>query len=163
MNPLWDYAWPIALAAVILGGIGGLFALRRRQPSILVGAVTLALALTALWHGPGGAADRLTTAIERQSRTTLDDYEMPQVQAHLHRSPLSRRLILSGPADDFQRSELVRIMNQIEGVGRASWEQSGGIPLILEAALLSVLGFLLGLLLAYLVELRRRYNAQWKW
>ena len=163
MNPLWDYAGPIALASVILGGIGGLFALRRKQPSILLGGVILALALTALWHGPGGAADRLTTAIERQSRTTLDDYEMPQVQAHLHRSPLSRRLILTGPADDFQRSELVRIMNQIEGVGRASWEQSGGIPLILEAALLSVLGFLLGLSLAYLVELRRRYNAQWKW
>ena len=54
-------------------------------------------------------------------------------------------------------------MSQIDGVGRASWEQSGGIPLILEAELLSVLGFLLGLLLAYLVELRRRYNAQWEW
>jgi hypothetical protein len=27
----------------------------------------------------------------------------------------------------------------------------------------SLLGFLLGLLLAYLVELRRRYNAQWNW
>jgi hypothetical protein len=26
-----------------------------------------------------------------------------------------------------------------------------------------VLGFLFGLLLAYLIELRRRYNAQWTW
>ena len=163
MNPLWDYAWPIALSAVIAGGIGGLFALRRRQRTILVGALVFSLALAALWHGPGGAADRLTAAVERQSRTTLDDYEMSRVQAHLHRSPLSRRLILTGPADDFQRSQLVIIMSQIDGVGRASWEQSGGIPLILEAELLSVLGFLLGLLLAYLVELRRRYNAQWEW
>ena len=163
MNPLLSYAWPIALVAVILGAIGGLFALRRKRPIILIGAALAGLALTALWHGPGGAADRLTAAVERQSRTVLDDYEMPQVQAHLHRSPLSRRLLLAGPADDFQRSELVTIMSQIKGVGRASWEQSGGIPLIVEAALLSMAGFLLGLLLAYLVELRRRYNAQWKW
>jgi hypothetical protein len=27
----------------------------------------------------------------------------------------------------------------------------------------SVLGFVVGLILAYVVELRRRYNAQWKW
>jgi hypothetical protein len=27
----------------------------------------------------------------------------------------------------------------------------------------AVLGFLFGLLVAYLVELRRRYNAQWNW
>jgi hypothetical protein len=26
-----------------------------------------------------------------------------------------------------------------------------------------VVGFLFGLLVAYLIELRRRYNAQWNW
>ena len=36
-------------------------------------------------------------------------------------------------------------------------------PLIVEAAAVALLGFLFGLLLAYLVELRRRYNAQWTW
>ena len=39
----------------------------------------------------------------------------------------------------------------------------GGLPLILEGLAVTVLGFLLGLLLAYLVELRRRYNEQWNW
>jgi hypothetical protein len=35
--------------------------------------------------------------------------------------------------------------------------------LIAEGMAVSVLGFLFGLLLAYLFELRRRYNAQWNW
>ena len=39
----------------------------------------------------------------------------------------------------------------------------GGTPLIAEGTGASLLGFLIGLLLAYLVELRRRYNAQWNW
>jgi hypothetical protein len=39
----------------------------------------------------------------------------------------------------------------------------GGTPLIAEGGLIALLGFLVGLLLAYLVELRRRYNAQWSW
>lgn len=163
MNPLWDYAWPIALVAVILGAISGLFGFRRKRPLILAGAAVAAFAATVLWHGPVGAGDRFAAAVERQSRTVLDDYEMTQVQAHLHRGPLSRRLLLTGPADDFQQSELVVIMSQIRGVSSATWEQSGGIPLILEAELLAAAGFLLGLLLAYLVELRRRYNAQWDW
>jgi hypothetical protein len=72
--------------------------------------------------------------------------------------------MLSGPADDFQSSELVRIIGSIPGVSSARWSSTGGgIPLIVEGAAVSLLGFLLGLLLAYLVELRRRYNAQWNW
>jgi hypothetical protein len=89
---------------------------------------------------------------------------MVKVTAHLHRGPLTRRLILAGPADDFQRSELVRITGAIPGFGSVRWsEKGGGPPLILEGAAVAVLGFLFGLLLAYLVELRRRYNAQWNW
>jgi hypothetical protein len=37
------------------------------------------------------------------------------------------------------------------------------MPLILEAAILLLIGFSLGLLLAYLVERRRRANAEWRW
>ena len=37
------------------------------------------------------------------------------------------------------------------------------IPLIVEACALSLIGFLIGLTLAYLVELRRRANAEWRW
>ena len=50
------------------------------------------------------------------------------------------------------------------GIASASWSNDGGgIPLIVEGAAVAILGFLLGLLVAYLVELRRRYNAQWNW
>jgi hypothetical protein len=73
-------------------------------------------------------------------------------------------LVLSGPADDFQQRELVRTMETLPGVSSATWSAgSGGTPLIAEGAGTSVLGFLIGLVLAYLVELRRRYNAQWNW
>ena len=37
------------------------------------------------------------------------------------------------------------------------------IPLIVEAGATSLVGFSIGLLLAYLIELRRRVNAEWRW
>src|SRR4030095_9960192 len=90
--------------------------------------------------------------------------EMHRVRAHLPRGPLTRRLVLAGPADDFQSSELVRIMGALPGVSGARWsDKDSGPPLILEGGAAGLLGFLFGLLLAYLVELRRRYNAQWNW
>lgn len=88
--------------------------------------VFLGLAATtgfaALWHGPLGAGDRLATQAETSARKTLDYYELPMIQAKLQRRPLSRRLILSGPADDFQRSELVRILDETPGVLEVRWD-----------------------------------------
>lgn len=77
---------------------------------------------TMLWHGPLGAGERLTQQVEADARRTLDYYEMPMIQAKLQRGPLSRRLILSGPADDFQRSELVRILDETPGVLDVRWD-----------------------------------------
>ena len=37
------------------------------------------------------------------------------------------------------------------------------IPLIVEACGMALFGFSIGLLLAYLIELRRRANAEWRW
>lgn len=37
------------------------------------------------------------------------------------------------------------------------------IPLIVEAGAMALGGFLAGLFFAYLVELRRRSNAEWRW
>ena len=37
------------------------------------------------------------------------------------------------------------------------------MPVIVEAAGVSFAGFLIGLTLAYLIELRRRANADWRW
>jgi hypothetical protein len=92
-----------------------------RSRILLIG-VAAVLAETALWHGPLGAGERLARQAEASARRTLDHYEMPMIQAKLQRSPLRRRLMLSGPADDFQRSELVRILDQTPGVLKARWD-----------------------------------------
>jgi hypothetical protein len=166
MNAAWSYFWPAFAAGMLVGAICGLIAFRRRSKrhlKLAVGAV-ISLALAGLWHGPSGAAERFAAKVDEGIHQTLVYYEMTQVQARLHRGPLSREIILSGPANDFQRSELARFMDEIPGVRSAAWSDSGGgVPLIAEGMTSAMAGFLLGLLLAYLVELRRRYNSQWKW
>jgi hypothetical protein len=92
-----------------------------RRLIILIGAAT-ALGFAGLWHGPIGAGDRLAQQAERHARRTLDHYELPMIQAKMQRGPLARRLILSGPADDFQRSELVRILDEAPGVLEVRWD-----------------------------------------
>lgn len=166
MNPLWSYFWPLFAGGLLVGGIAGSVAFRsrsRRTVALLIGgAVSLAWAV--IWSGPLGESDRLRANVEQNAHQILDYYEMTKVTAHLHRAPLTRTMILTGPADDFQTSELVRVMDELPGVRSANWSnRSGGPPLIAEAGAAALLGFLVGLLLAYLIALRRRYNAQWNW
>ena len=165
MSALWSYLWPPFGAGIAVGIIAGDFAFRRKKRRYLPVAIGVlaAIALAALWHGPGGAADRFSTEVERTIHSALLYWEIPQVTGRLHHDPLTRRAILSGPADKFQRAELVRIIDEVPGVSSASWSQAGGVPLIAEGAAASVLGFLFGLLGAYLRDIRRRYNAQWNW
>lgn len=164
MNPLLAYFWPVASLALVVGALMGTLAIRKRRASLAVLGVVIVLAGTAMWHGPLGAAERFALRIEHTARFVLNDWEMDHVQGRLHRDPLTRRLLLSGEADDFQRGELSRIMGSIPGASTANWSASrAGLPLLAEAALVAFAGFLVGLLLAYLFELRRRHNAQWKW
>ncbi len=185
MTVLWSYFWPVFAVGLAIGAIAGSVAFRsiiippkdrlagdtlsfaynqpRRRLALIAGFLAV-LAAAALWHGPLGGAAQYSSRVERGARQALDYYEMTKVTAQLQRHPLSRSLVLTGPADDFQRSELVRVLDQLPGVSSVSWtNQRGGLPLIAEGALAAFAGFLLGLMLAYLVELRRRYNAQWKW
>ena len=90
--------------------------------TILLLGIGATIGFTELWHGPLGAGDRLATETEARARQTLDFYELPLIQAKLQRGPLSRRLVLSGPADDFQRSELVRILDDTPGVLEVRWD-----------------------------------------
>ena len=166
MNPLWDYLWPCFAAGLLIGGPTGLVGFRRRsrRNAVLAVGVIAALALAALWHGPVGGARRFDAQVQSAIQKNLIYYEMTRVSAHLHHGPLTREIVLSGPADDFQRGELVALMDELPGVSSASWSSDAvGTPLILEGLAVSVVGFLFGLLLAYLAELRRRHNAQWKW
>jgi hypothetical protein len=89
---------------------------------IFFAGLAATLVASALWHGPLGAADRFATHADKIARATLDYYEMPAVSARIERTPMTRRIILSGPADPFQRSELVRIMGQVPGVNDVRWD-----------------------------------------
>jgi hypothetical protein len=166
VNALWAYFWPAFGVGIAVGIIAGAIAFRRRRmryAALAIGVVT-SIGLAVLWHGPLGGADRFSAEVERGIQKTLVYYEMTQVSAHLHHRPLTRRVSLSGAADDFQRSELARLIDEVPGVSDAAWSANdGGLPLIVEGGLVAVLGFLFGLLVAYLIELRRRYNAQWNW
>ena len=88
---------------------------------IMIGLAAV-IGFAALWHGPLGAGDRLASKAEAAARAQLDRDEMFQVQARIQRRPLSRRLIVSGPADDFQRSEIIRRLDQIPGVLDVRWD-----------------------------------------
>lgn len=166
MTSGWQYFWPLFAAGLVIGVIAGLIGFRRlggRRRRVLGFGLAGALAGAMLWHWPLGAAGRFAAAVERESRVVLVDWEMGAVTARLQRDPLTRRLELSGPADQFQRGELVRLMDLVPGVGGATWSRARAVPLAGEAAAMSLLAFLLGLVVAYIVELRRRHNAQWNW
>ena len=92
------------------------------RPAILAIGVAATLGVTALYHGPLGKADAFAGAIERAARVELDRQEMVQIDARLERGPLRRTLVLSGPADDFQREELPKIMIRVPGVQAVRWD-----------------------------------------
>jgi len=165
VNAFWSYFWPPFCAGLVIAIIAGAIAFRsrRRRYLAIAAGVLAAVGLAALWHGPLGGAEEFSATVEKTVRASLVYHEIPEVSGHLHRGPLTRRVLLSGPADDFQRSELVRIIGDLPGVESTSWSGGSGIPLIVEGAIAAVLGFLFGLLVAYLRELRRRYNAHWNW
>lgn len=170
---LWDLYWPALVATLAIGVATGAIAFRRsgrreRYFLVIAAGAAATLATTALWHAPAGAADRFRAAVEPVVRETLDFYEMAQVRAGLDDAPLSRTLLLSGNADDFQRSELIRLMGDVPGVAAVRWRDTGQgashpLPLLAEVELWSLVAFGLGLLLAYLIELRRRARADWRW
>ncbi len=89
---------------------------------IFTGGVAATIAASMLWHGPIGAGDRLAARADKIARATLDYYELPAVSARVQRDPLARVMVLSGPADSFQRSELLRIMRQVPGANDARWD-----------------------------------------
>ena len=130
-----------------------------RNSALAIG-VAASLAATLLWHGPGGAGERFAGSIDRTIRATLDHYEMQLVAARIQRDPLTRRLLLNGPADDFQRSEIKRISLEVPGVTAAYWagprNPPRALPLLAEAMLMALVCFAIGVVLAYIAALRRR-------
>ena len=163
------YFWPSFAAGVVIGAVALTLMFRKwnqgfRKWVVLDFGIGASVLASLLWSGPLGGARRFIDSVELYARKALEYYEMTQVTARLGRGPLTRQLILEGPADDFQRSELARLFSQVPGVSDATWIGGNGAwPIILEGALVAIAGFLVGTLLAYLFERHRRYNAQWSW
>lgn len=164
MNALWGYFWPVFALSLLTGVVAGMIAWRsatRRWTLLAAGAVAM-LGGALLWHGPLGGSDRLAASVERIARGALVYYEVPQVRARLQRRPMTREMLLSGPADDFQRREVVRMMSEIPGVSSASWSPGSSLPLIVEGSVVGLIAYLLGCLLAYAASLHRR-SSQGGW
>ena len=142
MSGLIAYFWPAAAIGLLAGIIAGLRVFRsarlggadqlagtksviHRDPksrrTALLGGAFAALAGAGLWHGPLGGADRLASDIEARTLAELQHLEMSAVSGRLEEKPLTRRILLEGPADDFQRGELVRIIGDLPGVSTARW------------------------------------------
>lgn len=137
----------------------------KRNIALAIG-VAATLAATLLWHGPSGAGARLGKTIDHEVRTMLDHYEMQQVGARIQHDPLTRRVVLDGPADDFQRAEIKRMSETLPGVATAHWADSGDkkrqLPLLAEVALMALASFAAGTILAYIAALRRRSRETWQ-
>lgn len=122
--------------------------------------IAATLAATFLWHGPGGAAARMASVIDRDARELLDAFEMQHIEVGLQRGPLARRILLAGEADDFQRGEMVRIMEERKGVAEARWNRpptlTYPLPLFAEAAAMALTAFAMGLVVASVAFTRER-------
>jgi hypothetical protein len=131
----------------------------RSYVAVLIG-LTATAACTWLWHGPGDAVERAAQHIDREARQMLDGYEMQVIAVQAQRDPLARRVILVGPANDFQRAEMVRYAERLPGIGEARWSRPKSqfthpLPLFGEALALALAAFTAGLLLTYALFVRK--------
>lgn len=134
--------------------------------------VAATIAAAGVWHGPLGAGERFAATVDQRAERTIRFNDVPEAngqpifKAAMQRQPLTRRVLIQGQPDSFQRAELARILNDIYGILDASWVDRNGefqpalflMPLAIEAQLLGLVSFALGMIIAYLLELRRRAN-----
>ena len=92
------------------------------RKAVFWGGVVATLAVAELYHGPLGAADDLQASVMTQVNDLLVRNEMTMIKAEMRQKPLTRTIILSGPADNWQRGELVRRIEQVPGVHKAEWD-----------------------------------------
>ena len=140
MTTLWQYYWPVIALGVVIGAVIGSLLYnrmvitardrlagidtavddkRRKRRNVFIAGLAATLGAAILWHW--FAAERLSANVEATVRAELKHQEMLGVSARLERSPLRRRIVLSGPADDFQQAELARILDDLPGVSGVRW------------------------------------------
>ncbi len=98
-----------------------------RWVKVLIGlAAALAAALIHYW--PLGGGETFIASLEERAEARLRAVALPGVEVRMKRDPLSRVVILSGPANDFQKEGMGSYpglndrMRSIPGVSGVEWE-----------------------------------------
>ncbi len=92
----------------------------------LLGLIAVCL-MGYIHHGPLGNGERLIDQLEAQARQAVAAGEVPGVEVRLGRDPLSRKAILSGPANDYQREGMGQFpglndrVAAVEGISAVEW------------------------------------------
>jgi hypothetical protein len=146
---LWQYYWPVVALGVVMGAVTGSLLFnrmvvsareqlagldvavddkkRKRRNIFLVGLAS-SIAGAILWHWPLGAGERLAARVEATAVAEIKHQELVGIRARLDRSPLRRRIVLAGTADDFQQAGLVRIIDELPGVSGVRWSTPPAPP-----------------------------------
>ena len=144
MSLLVQY-WPAALIGALVALALLYLLLRPRQRVTLTDSAPVRPHMSASRDAP-------TTGLAATAAATI-------LSPHT-RDPLTRRIVLDGPADDFQRSEIKRMSEELPGIATAHWtgfaDRDRQLPLLAEVALMVLACFAAGVILAYVAALRRR-------
>ena len=97
-----------------------------RIAKFLIGlAAALVVALVAYW--PLGMGQAFADRLEAGARIMIARAEVPGITVKMQRSPLARKALLTGPANQFQREGMGSLpgINQrvlaVPGMGRVEW------------------------------------------
>ncbi|MGZ8337267.1 MAG: hypothetical protein ACXWU1_11445 [Allosphingosinicella sp.] len=131
--------------------------------------IGLAVALIAGWisHGPLGQGEAFVAQLQARAEAVVREAELPQVRVDMARAPLARQVLLSGPADHFQRegqgsfpglNDRIRGLPGVAGLRWADDPAGAGrvFPLLAETLLMALAAFLIGLSLGKLLFRPRR-------
>jgi len=92
--------------------------------------IGLCAALATGWisHGPAGRGEAFISGIETRAKVRVRYANVPGVDVHFSRDPLSREAVFTGQADDFQRNGQGEFLGlngrilEIPGVSGVRWE-----------------------------------------
>ena len=96
---------------------------------LLIGAAA-ALAAGLVSHGPLGRGEAFADSLEARAQEEVRKAELPNVTPRLERSPLSREIVLTGNANDFQREGMGLLpgindrIRAIPGISGLRWDDT---------------------------------------
>ena len=125
------------------------------KAKLLIG---VAAALLAGWifHGPFGRGETYASRLEAQAQAVVTEAELTEVRARVDRAPLARRILMSGPANEFQREGqgyfpgLNDRIGGLRGIAAIQWadeppRRGWPLPLLVETEIMVLIAFLAGL------------------